>query len=120
MASEVKGERMTVVPLNRMASDAAANRRIVERQETNWARVAAAGSLLTGGVLLLTGNKRAGLVAGTAGAALALIDQQEAVRACWDALPGYIDGVQRLLTRVENTVMELAEQRERLHQIFTK
>jgi hypothetical protein len=42
------------------------------------------------------------------------------VRAWWDALPGYIDSVQRFLTHAEAAVKEVAEQRDRLHQILTK
>jgi hypothetical protein len=49
-----------------------------------------------------------------------MLDQQDAVQACWNALPGYIDSVQRLLTSVEETVVELADQRNRLHQILSK
>jgi len=111
---------MAVVPMNRMESEAKINRRIFESQDTNWARYAAAGSLLAGGILLITGNRRAGLVTAASGAALALLDQQEAVKEFWNALPGYIENVQNVLGQVEQTVAEVAEQRERLHRILTK
>jgi len=110
---------MAVVPLNRMVSEAKNNRRICESEGTNWARYAAAGSLVAGGILLITGNRRAGLVTAASGAALALLDQQEAVREWWNALPGYIDNVQLVLAQVEETVAEVAAQRERLHRILT-
>jgi hypothetical protein len=111
---------MVVVPLNRMENDAKINRRIVESESTNWARFAAGGSLLASGLLLITGNRRAGLATAAAGTALALLDQQEVVKAVWNALPGYVDYAQHLLGQVEETVVELATQRDRLHSILTK
>jgi hypothetical protein len=111
---------MTVVPLNRMESEAKKNRRIVESEDTNWALYAAAGSLVAGGILLITGNRRAGLVTAASGAALALLDQQETVREWWNAMPGYIDSVQQVLGQVEQTVAEVAEQRARLHRILAR
>jgi hypothetical protein len=115
-----KGEAMVVVPLSRMENEAKNYRRIVESEGTNWARIAAGGSLLASGLLLLTGNRRAGLATAAAGTALALLDQQEVVKALWDALPGYVDQAQHVLGQVEETVVELATQRERLHTILTK
>jgi hypothetical protein len=82
--------------------------------------MAAAGGLVAGGVLLLTGNRRAGLVTAAGATALAVLDQQDVVKAWWDALPVYIDSVQRLLTNVEETVIELGQQRDRLHKILTR
>jgi len=110
---------MVVVPLNRMENEAKSNRRIFECEGTNWARIAAGGSLLARGLLLLTGNRKAGLLTAASGTALALLDQQETVKLWWDALPGYIDKVQDLLGRVEATVSELEGQRARLGQILS-
>jgi hypothetical protein len=110
---------MVVVPLNRMENEAKSNRRIFECEGTNWARIAAGGSLLASGLLLLTGNRKAGLLTAASGTALALLDQQETVKLWWDALPGYIDKVQDLLGRVEATVSELEGQRARLGQILS-
>jgi hypothetical protein len=111
---------MVVVPLSRMENEAKNYRRIVDAEGTNWARIAAGGSLLASGLLLLTGNRRAGLATAAAGTALALLDQQEVVKALWDALPGYVDQAQHILGQVEETVVELATQRDRLHTILTK
>jgi len=111
---------MTVVPLTRMENEAKDNRRIFESESTNWARIAAAGSLVAGGILLLTGNRRAGLLTAASGTALALLDQQETVKEWWNALPGYIENVQQVLGQVEETVAEVAAQRERLHRILNK
>jgi hypothetical protein len=111
---------MVVVPLSRMENEAKSNRRIFEYEGTNWARIAAGGSLLAGGLMLLMGNRKAGLVTASAGTALALLDQQETVKLWWDALPGYIDKVQDLLGRVEATVSELDGQRARLEKILSR
>ena len=111
---------MTVVPLTRMENDAKINRRICDAESTNWARIAAGGGLLAGGLLLLTGHRRAGLLSAASGTALALLDQQEVVRAWWDALPVYIEKVQQVVVQVEEAVNEVASQRQRLHQILTK
>jgi len=109
---------MVVVPLTQPEKEPKAARRISVPEGTNWARIAASGSLLAGGILLLTGNKKAGLVTAASGTALALLDQQETVKEWWGALPGYIDRVQDLLGRVEASVSELEGQRVRLEKIL--
>jgi len=79
----------------------------------NWVGFAAAGTLVAGGILLLAGKRRAGMVAAASGTALALLDQQ-------DTLPGYIEEVQRMLGQVQGTVDELATQREKLRRVLTR
>jgi ABC-type transporter Mla subunit MlaD len=71
-------------------------------------------------LLLLTGRHRAGLVAAVAGTTLVLLDQQETVRSWWHTLPGYIDDVQRLLGQVQDTVADVAAQRERLRRVLER
>jgi hypothetical protein len=115
-----KGESMVVVPLTQPEKHSKIERISSAVKSTNWARVAAGGGLLAGGLLLLTGNKKAALVAAASGTALAMLDQQETVKAWWNSLPGYIDTVQQLLGQVEQTVAEVAAQRERMHRILTK
>jgi hypothetical protein len=115
-----KGEQMAVVPLSRNEYQAINDHNGYESEAANWARFAAGGSLLAGGLLLLTGNRRAGLVTAAAGTALAILDQQETVRALWNALPGYIEQAQHILGQVEETVAEVGAQRERLHRILTR
>lgn len=110
---------MAVVPLSR-TGNGAVQRRSSNSEGTNWARLAAGGSLLASGILLLMGNRRAGLVTAAGGTALAVLDQQETVKEWWNALPGYIDQAQHLLEKVEATVSEVASQRERLHNILTR
>jgi hypothetical protein len=111
---------MVVVPLTQPEKQSKIQRIGSAVEGANWARVAAGGGLLAGGLLLLTGNRKAALVAAASGTALAMLDQQETVKAWWNALPGYIDTVQQLLGQVEQTVAEVAAQRERLHRILTR
>ena len=111
---------MVVVPLTQPEKQSKIQRISSVVEGTNWARAAAGGSLLAGGLLLLTGNKKAALVAAASGTALAMLDQQETVKAWWTALPGYIDTVQQLLGQVEQTVAEVAAQRERMHRILSR
>lgn len=111
---------MVVVPLAQPEMERVVERRSSPCEGSNWARIAAGGSLLAGGLLLLTGRHRAGLVTAAAGTALAVLDQQETVKAWWNALPGYIDQAQQLLAKADATVAEVASQRERLHRILVK
>ena len=86
----------------------------------DWLLYSAAGTLVAGGVLLVTGNRRAGLAVAATGAALAMLDQQETVKACWDALPGYLSEIQSILTRVQSTVEEIAAQGAKLREALGK
>jgi hypothetical protein len=115
-----KGENMVIVPLLQREDESKAERCTRGAECTNWARIAAGGSLLAGGLLLLTGRHRAGLFAAASGTTLALLDQEEVLRAWWEALPGYIDDAQLLLDKVQATVGELAAQSESLHRAFSK
>jgi hypothetical protein len=115
-----KGENMVVVPLAQPEYELKIPRQVAETEGTNWARMAAGASLFAGGLLLLTGHRRAGLVTAAAGTALAALDQQEVVKSLWHAMPGYIEQVQNLLGKVEETVIEVASQRDRLHQILNR
>ena len=89
-------------------------------ENADWLLYAAAGTLAAGGVLLVTGNRKAGLVVAATGAALAMLDQQETVKACWDVLPGYLSEVQDFLSRVQNTIDDLAEQGAKLRKALGK
>jgi len=84
----------------------------------DWAGYAAGGALVAAGVLLVTGHRRAGLVAAAGGTALALAGQQETLRNWWEALPGYIDNAQRLLNQVQGAVEAVDAQRETLRRIW--
>lgn len=90
------------------------------RPAPDWVRYAAAGSLLAGGVLFLTGKRRAGLVAGVAGAALTMVEEKEMVKRWWEELPGYLDSAQRMLDQAQQTIDDLAAKRDRIMSILGK
>ena len=52
---------MVVVPLGKSTHNSEPLPRTSQDERTNWARIAAGGTLLAGGLLLLTGRRRAGL-----------------------------------------------------------
>ena len=110
---------MVVVPLSKPAHDSEPMPRTFEEEPTNWARIAAGGTLLAGGLLLLTGRRRAGLLAAATGTTLALLDQNETMRSMWEMLPAYIDNVQDVLSKVQSTVEDVAEKREKLRKILS-
>ena len=99
---------MVVVPLSQPVNDYSATPEIVESETMNWVGFAAGGTLVTAGLLLLAGERRAGMVAAASGTALALLDQQETLHSWWNALPDYIDQVQDVLAKVQDTVNEVA------------
>lgn len=109
---------MTVVPLSRKEYDVNPSLRSNESEETNWTQIAAGGSLLAAGLLLLTGQRKAGFVAAAAGTTLVVLDQQDVIARIWNSLPGYVERVQGLLDQVQDSVEELAYQRERLRKVI--
>jgi hypothetical protein len=111
---------MVVVPLTRGEFEPGVGTRDDGAESTNWIRYAAAGTLAASGVLLVTGNRRLGLVTAVSGAALALLDQQEAVRKCWDMLPEFLEELQGMLGRTQAAVEDLSSQSQKLRQALSK
>ena len=108
---------MVVVPLPNPATEAPAKPAAAKAESYPWLRYAAGGSLLAGGLLLMGGKQRAGLLATITGAALAMLDQQDAVQAWWVALPGLVDDASRMLHQVEGVVESLDAQREKIRSL---
>ena len=111
---------MVVVPLTQGTKEPAVEKRGEETDSTNWVRYAAAATLAASGVLLVTGQRRLGLVTALSGATLALIDQQEAVRKCWDRLPEFLEDLQGLLGKAQNAVEDLSSQSEKLRKVLSQ
>jgi hypothetical protein len=89
--------------------------------------MAAGGALLVGGVLLLTGHRRAGTVAATSGTVLALVDQQELVKSWWNQLPGYLDQLEQMIDHAQETlgraqemVDHVAAKREKMRTLLNR
>jgi len=96
--------------------------RITEpRNESNdWVKVAACGSLVAGGLLLLTGQKRAGLVLAASGTALALMEHEETLKRWWEALPGYVDRAQSMFEQVRDVMEDVAEKGESIRRVLSR
>ena len=88
--------------------------------DKNWVRTVAAGSLVTGAILLATGKRKAGLVVAAAGTIFALVEDPEGVKKVWNNIPDYLDSGHTLLGRFEKFVGELTIQGEKLRTVFEK
>ncbi len=111
---------MVVVPLSKPANNSAEAPCRCSPKSMSWVSLAAAGALAAGGALLVSGQRRAGLVTAAAGTALAALDQQETVSKWWNALPAYLAEAQDMLSRVQAALDDISAQRERLHRLMTK
>ncbi len=84
----------------------------------NWVRTLAAGSLVTGAILLATGKRKSGLAIAAAGTAFALAEDPAGVKKVWNSLPDYLENGHSLLTRFEKFVGELTTQGEKLRSVL--
>src|ERR1700758_5533539 len=91
-----------------------------ESESFDWVKFAACGSLITGGLLLLSGQKRAGLVMAASGTALALLDHEETLRTWWGAMPEYVDRAQYMLEQVQDVVEDITEKGESLRRVLSR
>jgi len=94
------------------------NLSILDNIAGSWTKYAAGGALVAGAALILSRQARAGLVVACAGTALALLDQKDAVRAGWKAIPGYLDQIEQVLSQVQEVVKDVAENRAKLGRIL--
>ena len=65
-------------------------------------------------------SRKAGTVAAASGTTLLLLDQQDLLRTWWNAIPGHIENVQKLLGKVQDSVNVVSSQRDRLHKVFNR
>ncbi len=89
------------------------------RSKVDWVNVAAGGALVVGGLLLLSEKKRVGMAVAATGTALALIGQEETVRAWWKQFPLVVDQVQTLVSEAQSKLSEFAARRDALHETFS-
>lgn len=82
----------------------------VRNHEMDWISLAAGGSLIAAGLLMLAGKRRAAMAAAATGTSLAMLEQQDLVRSLWRQLPGYVDQVQSAIQQVRSTVEEITAQ----------
>ncbi len=93
---------------------------VLPPSSVDWVRIGAASSLIAGGLLYIAGERRAGIAAAATGTALAMIDQQDTLRAWWRQLPGYVDQIQHMLDDVQALVEDITGKRERLREVLGK
>jgi|SRR6516225_8094247 hypothetical protein len=89
-------------------------------KESDRMGMAAGGAFLAGGLLLLSGKKKAGLAVTASAMVLTLLDQQETIREWWYTLPKHLDNAQRLLDHAHNTIEDLSAKRDKLRSIFNR
>jgi hypothetical protein len=90
-----------------------------ETDSPDWIKFAAGGALITGGLLLLTNKRRAGMFLGAAGAGLAIADQQDTIRSVWNQLPGHVERLQSLISQVQSKVDQFSARRDSLHRALS-
>jgi len=88
-------------------------------ESSDMAKIAAGGALVAGGILLLTGQRRAGIAVSAAGAALMLLTEQETVRAWWEQIPDYVEHLENMVGRMKNSMEEITVTRDNLRQVLT-
>jgi hypothetical protein len=88
--------------------------------DKHWVRTVAAGSLVTGAVLLATGKRKAGLAVAAAGTIFALVEDPAGVKKVWNELPDYLNTGHNMLSRFERFVEDLAAQGEKLRTMVEK
>jgi hypothetical protein len=96
------------------------NRLLDQDWDKNWVRTVAAGSLVTGAVLLASGKRKAGLAVAAAGTVFALLEDPEGVKKVWNNIPDYLDSGHSMLSRFEKFVGELTAQGEKLRTVVEK
>jgi hypothetical protein len=116
---KAKEREMGIVSIPKRKFQESPDSPALEPETRDWVEVAAGGSLLAGGLLLLSGQRRAGLVMAVAGAALTLLGEQDTVREWWEQFPGYVDRVQNLIGRVQGSMDELSVTRRNLEEALT-
>lgn len=111
---------MGIVQIRKRKNDSSVETTATTQTDSpDWVKFAAGGALIAGGLLLLTDKRRAGVVLGAAGAGLAVVDQQDAVRNLWSQIPGYIERFQGLLNQVQTKVDALSAKRDSLHRALS-
>jgi hypothetical protein len=86
----------------------------------DWMSIGVSASLLAGSLLLLTGKRKAGLLATAAGTALAMLDNREIVAAWWEALPQHLQKAQEILDQTQQTIDDLSAKRDKIMEMFGK
>jgi hypothetical protein len=79
----------------------------------------AAGSLIVSALLLVSGKRKSGVAVAAAGAAIALLEDPQAVRNAWESMPRFVRAGQDFMVRLEDFVDELNKQGIRLKKVLS-
>ena len=101
---------MSVIPIPRQPNSAPGT----ENQPSPTSRLAAGGTLLAGAVLLLAGQRKAGLAVTAAGTAFTLLHEKETTLRWWAALPVVMSSAQRIIGKAQTAMDELDAHRQKL------
>jgi hypothetical protein len=96
------------------------NRLVDQDWNKNWVRTVAAGTLVTGAILLASGKRKSGLAIAAAGTVFALVEDPEGVKKVWNNIPDYLDNGHDMLSRFEKFIGELTSQGEKLRSVVEK
>lgn len=88
--------------------------------EFTWMRAIAAGALVTGAALLLSGRRKASLTVSGLGAAVILAEDPEAMKELWHNVPDYLQDGHELLGRLEGVLDGISEQSTRVRQLIRR
>jgi hypothetical protein len=89
-------------------------------QSPDWTHYVAAGTVIAGGALIATGHRRAGMAVAATGAALALLEEQDAVKSWWKNVPAFLSEAQTFLDKVDGYLKEASVQGARLQGILRR
>ena len=107
---------MVVVPLAKPAVETETAKTVQSNEQSKWIRYGAAATLAASGALLISGRRKAAMLAALSGTALVLIDQQDAVKAWWEQLPGFLGEMNDLLGKAQGAVEDVAAQGQKLRE----
>jgi len=93
---------------------------ISSAESIDWIAVTACTSLIASGILLLAGQRRAGMVLAASGTALALVDERDTLRKWWQHLPAYVDQVQWLVNQAQEVVDDVTAKGESLKRALSR
>ena len=89
-------------------------------QENDWLRIGGGVTLIAGSLLLMTKQRRLGLLLTAAGATLAALENREALAEWWEALPSHLEKAQHMINQAQETMEDLSRKRDSIKALFGK
>ncbi|WP_263357165.1 hypothetical protein [Acidicapsa ligni] len=109
---------MVAIPISHIDSTELLTAGSAAPAQQGWTNYVAAGTIVAGGALMITGHKKAGLAIAAAGTALALLEEPAVIEGWWNRLPGYLAQAQFFLDEAERYIQEASIQGQRLKSIL--